>query len=256
MRSRGNRWKKPTMLGTPAVPILQGQAAPSYTNVLLSFSKAFQSFPASLNFKRDLQQCFILLHVRNGKLFPVDFASSARWREWVFSGWGWSCPNVDPKSRSDLADSKLALKIRLKRWKSIQPFRCAFHAGKQYATLQARLQPALCRTKQPKRTYSAPGHLGIWRRNIQGENGLVEKHVPRNTGSMVESSQELPGPHATQPNRSRVPQEKAASRAGTSAMGCMQKSLSWTNTGCRRPSPKHGCGLALLQKPVCQFRAC
>lgn len=135
MRSRGNRWKKPTMLGTPAVSFLRGQAAPSYINVLLSFSKAFQSFPASLNFKHDLQRCFLLLHVRNKKLLPMDFASSARWKEWVFTVWGWSYPNVDLKSRSDLADSKFALKIRLERWKSIQPFRCVFHEGKQYAAL-------------------------------------------------------------------------------------------------------------------------
>lgn len=54
----GTGEKTPIMLGHQQFSFLQGQAAQPYINVLLSLSKAFQSSPASSNFKHDLQRCF------------------------------------------------------------------------------------------------------------------------------------------------------------------------------------------------------
>lgn len=155
--------KKTTKLGHQQFFFLQGRATQPYINVLLSLSKAFQSFPASLNFKHDLQRCFPHPHVREEKPLPVDFTSSAGWKERLFAGWGSSCPEEDLKAKLDPADSDLALKIWLERWKGSQIFRCLLHRGENHPTQHTGLQSALGGNRQSRRAYSASGHLGIWR---------------------------------------------------------------------------------------------
>lgn len=137
----------------------------------------------------------------------MDFVPSARWKERLFADWGWSCPEEDLKTRLDPADSDLALKIWLKRWKGSQLFRCLLHRGEHHPTKHTGLQTALWGTKQSRKAYSGSRHPGIWRAGKRWKVAGVET-FSKELGSTAESGMEVLGPSTTQLNSRGIPWEK------------------------------------------------
>lgn len=155
--------KKNNQVGTPAVLLSPGTGHTALHKCFAQPFKGISELSASLNFKHDLQRCFPHPHVREEKPLLVDFTSSAGWKERLIAGWGSSCPEEDLKAKLDPADSDLALKIWLERWKGSQIFRYLLHRGENHPTQHTGLQSALGGKRQSRRAYSASGHPGIWR---------------------------------------------------------------------------------------------